>query len=303
MAEASLHDPELAALAIKQARGDHDRGRVPAARPTARRFRGWVSACRWTPRRMRVKQACLVDLQGHPGRPAARPELRLHAAAARPGAGRTGDVPTLRCAAARTRRGFGRRRCPAQPARAPGSGGLDRTLRAERRRPRAAGHHPRPAALPDAPHRPAADAGPCGRGLGARHGLFDATRPCLHPSVRRRDPPGRGDGRAGARGTGVRRASWARSTSPSAGWSTSSAGSARAARRSSPAATAWCFGEGERKAMAMSLVDRALRAAELEIDSPAQQQEYALSHGDSVEASGSCCPTATTSRPRVSCST
>ncbi len=48
------------------------------------------------------------------------------------------------------------------------------------------------------------------------------------------------------------------------------------------------LGEGERKAMAMSLVDRALRAAELgeQIDSPAQQQEYALSHGDSVEASG-----------------
>lgn len=48
------------------------------------------------------------------------------------------------------------------------------------------------------------------------------------------------------------------------------------------------FGEGERKAMAMSLVDRVLRAGEFgeEITSPAQQQEFALPHGDNVEASG-----------------
>jgi len=48
------------------------------------------------------------------------------------------------------------------------------------------------------------------------------------------------------------------------------------------------FGRGERKAIAMSLVDRALRAAEFgELsDSPAQQQEFALPQGDSVEASG-----------------
>ncbi|MBW8756533.1 MAG: carbon-phosphorus lyase complex subunit PhnI [Burkholderiales bacterium] len=48
------------------------------------------------------------------------------------------------------------------------------------------------------------------------------------------------------------------------------------------------FGRGERKAIAMSLVDRALRAAEFgeEAASPAQQQEFALPQGDSVEASG-----------------
>ena len=48
------------------------------------------------------------------------------------------------------------------------------------------------------------------------------------------------------------------------------------------------FGRGERKAMAMSLVDRALRAAEFgeDADSPAQQQEFVLPQGDSVEASG-----------------
>jgi alpha-D-ribose 1-methylphosphonate 5-triphosphate synthase subunit PhnI len=48
------------------------------------------------------------------------------------------------------------------------------------------------------------------------------------------------------------------------------------------------FGHSERKAMAMSLVDRALRADELgeAIESPAQMQEFVLSHSDSLEASG-----------------
>lgn len=48
------------------------------------------------------------------------------------------------------------------------------------------------------------------------------------------------------------------------------------------------FGHSERKAMAMSLVDRALRAEELgePIQSPAQMQEFVLSHSDSLEASG-----------------
>ncbi|QEI06353.1 carbon-phosphorus lyase complex subunit PhnI [Pigmentiphaga aceris] len=48
------------------------------------------------------------------------------------------------------------------------------------------------------------------------------------------------------------------------------------------------FGHCERKAMAMSLVDRSLRADELgeAIVSPAQMQEFVLSHSDSLEASG-----------------
>ncbi|MBA2414012.1 MAG: carbon-phosphorus lyase complex subunit PhnI [Burkholderiaceae bacterium] len=48
------------------------------------------------------------------------------------------------------------------------------------------------------------------------------------------------------------------------------------------------FGHCERKAMAMALVDRALRAEELgeEVTAPAQMQEFVLSHSDSVEASG-----------------
>ena len=48
------------------------------------------------------------------------------------------------------------------------------------------------------------------------------------------------------------------------------------------------FGHGERKAMAMSLVDRALRCDEFDElrTSPAQAQEFVLPQGDSVEASG-----------------
>jgi alpha-D-ribose 1-methylphosphonate 5-triphosphate synthase subunit PhnI len=48
------------------------------------------------------------------------------------------------------------------------------------------------------------------------------------------------------------------------------------------------FGEAERKAMAMALVDRALRAKELgeDVTAPAQDQEFVLYHSDNVEASG-----------------
>ncbi|MBR0665596.1 carbon-phosphorus lyase complex subunit PhnI [Roseomonas hellenica] len=48
------------------------------------------------------------------------------------------------------------------------------------------------------------------------------------------------------------------------------------------------FGHGERKAMAMALVDRALRAEELgeEVTAPAQDAEFVLYHSDNVEATG-----------------
>jgi len=48
------------------------------------------------------------------------------------------------------------------------------------------------------------------------------------------------------------------------------------------------FGYAERKAMAMALVDRALRAEELgeDITAPAQDAEFVLYHADNVEASG-----------------
>jgi alpha-D-ribose 1-methylphosphonate 5-triphosphate synthase subunit PhnI len=48
------------------------------------------------------------------------------------------------------------------------------------------------------------------------------------------------------------------------------------------------FGQSERKAMAMSLCDRALRAEELgeDIVAPAQDQEFVISHSDNVQATG-----------------
>ena len=48
------------------------------------------------------------------------------------------------------------------------------------------------------------------------------------------------------------------------------------------------FGRGERKAMSMALVDRALRARELgeDISAPAQDEEFVLYHSDNVEAQG-----------------
>lgn len=48
------------------------------------------------------------------------------------------------------------------------------------------------------------------------------------------------------------------------------------------------FGRAERKTLAMALVDRALRARELgeDIDSPAQDEEFVLAHCDNLDASG-----------------
>lgn len=48
------------------------------------------------------------------------------------------------------------------------------------------------------------------------------------------------------------------------------------------------FGQSERKAMAMSLCDRALRAAEYgeEVTAPAQDEEFVISHCDNVQATG-----------------
>ena len=48
------------------------------------------------------------------------------------------------------------------------------------------------------------------------------------------------------------------------------------------------FGNAERKAMSMALVDRALRAAELDeaVSAPAQDAEFVLYHADNVQATG-----------------
>jgi alpha-D-ribose 1-methylphosphonate 5-triphosphate synthase subunit PhnI len=48
------------------------------------------------------------------------------------------------------------------------------------------------------------------------------------------------------------------------------------------------FGQSERKAMSMALVDRSLRARELgeEVQAPAQDEEFVMSHSDNVQATG-----------------
>lgn len=48
------------------------------------------------------------------------------------------------------------------------------------------------------------------------------------------------------------------------------------------------FGQSERKAMSMALVDRSLRARELgeEVTAPAQDEEFVLMHADNIEATG-----------------
>ncbi|WP_417516107.1 carbon-phosphorus lyase complex subunit PhnI [Minwuia sp.] len=48
------------------------------------------------------------------------------------------------------------------------------------------------------------------------------------------------------------------------------------------------FGQSERKAMAMALVDRALRATELgeDLTAPAQDEEFVIAHADNVQATG-----------------
>jgi alpha-D-ribose 1-methylphosphonate 5-triphosphate synthase subunit PhnI len=48
------------------------------------------------------------------------------------------------------------------------------------------------------------------------------------------------------------------------------------------------FGQSERKTMSMALVDRSLRARELgeEVRAPAQDEEFVLSHSDNVQATG-----------------
>ena len=48
------------------------------------------------------------------------------------------------------------------------------------------------------------------------------------------------------------------------------------------------FGQSERKAMSMALVDRALRTTEFgeDVVAPAQDEEFVLSHSDNVQATG-----------------
>ena len=94
MNEGSLYDRELAALAIKQARGDLIEAifllrAYPHHAAAVRR-----AASRSTPRAMDDAPAHLGDLQGSARRPGARADLRLHAPPARPRALPTAPMPS-----------------------------------------------------------------------------------------------------------------------------------------------------------------------------------------------------------------
>ena len=100
MGEGSLYDRELAALAIKQARGDLIEAifLLRAYRTTLPRFGSREPVDTGA---MQVATAHLGDLQGSAGRPGAGPDLRLH-----PPAARSRSWPArLTCRAAGCRRG------------------------------------------------------------------------------------------------------------------------------------------------------------------------------------------------------
>ena len=129
MTEGSCYDRALAALAIKQARGDLDRGDLPAAR---------LSHDASAVRRQRAARhhghgrgaAHLGHLQGHTGRPGAGPDLRLHPSAARLLAGR------LRRAAAGADRAGRQRAGPAAGRRHPRARRAARAAAPGRARPK-----------------------------------------------------------------------------------------------------------------------------------------------------------------------
>ena len=87
MSEGSLYDRELAALAIKQARGDMIEAifLVRAFRATLPRFGATEPV---DTGEMAGAAADFLDLQGHSRRPDSRADLRLHPSPARPAAGR-----------------------------------------------------------------------------------------------------------------------------------------------------------------------------------------------------------------------
>ncbi len=152
--------------------------------------------------------------------------------------------------------------------------------------------HPRAARLPGRPRRPPAEPGARRRGVPARARLLDPARLRAQPSVRRRDPLGRGRRRDRARGARLRRSTIAEIAVTECQMVNQFKGSA-AAPPQFTRGYGLAFGHAERKAMAMALVDRALRAARARRGRRSRPPR----------TRSSCSITATTSRPRASCST
>ena len=199
MSEGSLYDRELAALAIKQARGDMIEAifLVRAYRTTLARF-GTAAADRY--RRDGRRAPHLRDLQGSAGRPGARPDLRLHPPAARPHAGRGPPIlPPLATAPARDRRSRGSPRSSAPTACRAGAA----RHRHARRRP-----HPRSAVVSGGARPAAAESRPRRRGIPAR---ARPTRPSAAMAAPIRSPARSGSARSRSSSSRTRSASRCRS--------------------------------------------------------------------------------------------
>ncbi len=235
-----------------------DRGDLPRCAPIAPPCPASASPSRSTPRRWRFAAA---------SRRCSR-TCRAARCSARPSTTPTG------CSTSRSQRApIRRRRRPRRPTPTLADAARRRHHRrrrpdrAERRRPTTARRSPTsPATRPSFPAGRDVRLQTLARGdegflLGAR--LFDPARLRPHPSVRRRDPLRRGRGRdRSSPELGFAVDARRRSPSPNARWSTSS----RARRPQPPQFTrgyGLVFGQCERKAMSMALVDRALRAEEL----------------------------------------
>ena len=281
MSEGSLYDREIAALAIKQARGDLIEAifLARAYRTTLPRF-GFAEPL--DTEAMALSRRVSATFKDLPGGQVLGPTFdythRLIdfslAEARRPAA--AGDRPRRRRVGDAARRRHHRRRRPDREEPA------GRGRRAGRRR------HPR--SRQNSPLR--ATRG-CRRWRAATKASCSASaiRPSAATAATIRSSARSASARSRSRCSSPSSASPSRSgrsPSPNARWSTSSWAAATASRRVSPAAMASAFGQSERKAMSMALVDRALRADELaeERIGPAQDEEFVLSHCDNVQATG-----------------
>ncbi len=279
MAEGSLYDRELAALAIKQARGDLIEAifLVRAFRATLPRF-GATRAGRY--RTHAGAAAGILDLQGHSGRADPRTDLRLH-----PSPASTRSLPK-----------DSSRRAPAT-----GEALSSATPRVTDILGRDGLIEPSLHAHPDAPSAISP----------ASRWIFPADRDLRLQNLSRADEgfllalgystqrgygrnhPFAGEIRFGeveveflAEGCRICRAAWLDRADrmPDVNQFKGSATEAPCFTRGYGLA----FGQSERKTMSMALVDRALRARELgeEVNAPAQDEEFVLSHSDNVQATG-----------------
>ena len=252
MCEGSLYDPELAALAVKQARGDLIEAifLLRAYRTTLPRL-GYAEPVDTAAMRIRRRiSATYKDLPGGqllgptfdythrlldaaPARRARRPSP-LPRALAR-------EEPAPHVTALLDREGL------IEPNAA-----TDRWRTGRR-------HHARSRDVSRRPRPPPAGAGARRRGLPAGARLLDAARLRAHASLRRRDPHGRGRGRAACRRSWALRCRSGASTLTECEMVNQFKGSADAPPQFTRG-YGLVFGHSERKAMAMALVDRALRA-------------------------------------------